>query len=148
MKSRFICTLSCLLVAALLCLTFASCASSPTATVRVENGDKVETFTVKLSDYKDGAMLYDVLSTTDDLHAEMDESDPDSPFVTAICGVTPNPAKNEFVAMYSSLSGEAYAFGEAAFELDGVSFYYTAVGVADLPLLEGETYIFRLESWS
>jgi len=49
---------------------------------------------------------------------------------------------------YSSLSGEAYAFGEAAFELDGVSFYYTAVGVADLPLLEGETYIFRLESWS
>jgi len=148
MKTRLIRMLSCLLVAARLCLTFASCASSPTATVRVENGDEVETFTVKLSDYKDGATLYDVLSTTDDLHAVMDESDPDSPFVTAICDVTPDATKNEYIAMYSSLSGEAYAFGEAAFELDGVSFYYTAVGVADLPLLEGETYIFRLESWS
>lgn len=148
MKPRLTRMLSCLLIAVLLCLTVASCAKSPTATIRFENGDAVELFTVKLSDFQDGASLYDVLKETDALHAKMDESDPESPFVTSFCNVTPDVTKNEYIAMYSTLTQEAYAYGDIAFELDGVPFYYTAVGVSDLPLLEGETYLFRLESWS
>ena len=51
-----------------------------------------------------------------------------------------------YISVYTSITDKS--FGDAVFEEESVSYYYAAVGIAELPLVEDTVYIFRLESWS
>ncbi|MBE6553588.1 MAG: hypothetical protein E7666_04505 [Ruminococcaceae bacterium] len=144
MKKTLIRAISCFLLLATLMLCVISCTPSATLTIRFENGDDVQTYRVKLADYKEGATLYDVLKNDSRFQAEMDETT--TPFLTSLCGVTPDAEKFEYISVYTSITDKS--FGDAVFEEESVSYYYAAVGIAELPLVEDTVYIFRLESWS
>jgi hypothetical protein len=109
-----------------------------------ENGtDEAQVFVINLSDYAETATLYDVLKADADLQAEMDETS--TPYVTSLCGVTPDSNLSQYIAIYTSRAENAW--GDAVFEAYGTTFYYAAVGVAELPLVDGAVYVFRVESW-
>lgn len=147
MKNRFARLSSALLAVMLLVLTllaFNACADKPSVTIYFENGEEVKTFTVKIEDYEEGATLYDVLKQDKSLEAVMDETT--TPFVTSMCGVTPDASANEYISIYTSLADKAW--GEDTIEKHGTTFYTSGYGVAELPLTDGAVYLFCIESWS
>jgi len=143
MKKRLLCLLSACLLFGLFCLSFFACAKEKTLTVLFENGEETKSFSVRLADYPEGAKLYDVLKKETSMKAEMDETT--TPYVTSLCGVTPDAAKNAYIAVYTSLASDAW--GNTQLERNGVTLFYAAVGIAELPLTEDAVYLFRVESW-
>lgn len=136
-------SLSLLLVLVLCLFLFASCAEKPHATVVFAGGEKDQTFQLAIADYKEGDTLYTAFSEKRFAASFNTDS---TPYLTSLCGTTPDEAAGEYFAIYTT--DPALAWGDAAFEKDGLTYYYAAYGVNDLPIREGTVYLFRVESFS
>lgn len=65
-------------------------------------------------------------------------------FVERFNGAEPDSSKNEYIAIYTT--DKAQSTGESV-EIEGIEFYYAALGITGLELKDGQSYLFRVENF-
>ncbi len=132
-----------------LVLALSLCACGETKTMKLlALGDTVRQVTVDLENIPEDETLYKLLKRPtyqEKTGVVMDESNPDSPFLTAIMGLEQNPEAGAYISIYCDdvalVSTEDWA---VPIEHEGKSYRPTAVGIAELPLKKDITYLFKL----
>lgn len=148
MKRKF--SAICLLLLFLfVCTLLYGCKENKECTFIISNGDEITEIVVDLNkdEFKDKTVtVYDVLKSkeySDVFKAEIVESD--SPFLTNIYGINPNSQLNEFIGLYSTL--ESFKYEDFTKTVNGILFYSSSVGINQLTVVEGNSYLFSKDTW-
>ncbi|MBQ3866428.1 MAG: hypothetical protein II776_05950 [Clostridia bacterium] len=122
-----------------------------TALIKTEDGTTV--VEIDLNELKEGATMLDAFKS-DAYKGEFDADVEEGQYVmlNGLKGLTPDGTKNEYIAVYSTDTTTAgivdkdseYTLTE---EIGGTTYYTTMVGVADLTLKEGESYLFQIATF-
>ena len=126
-------------------------AAEGSVTVLIVTAEGKETVEVALADLGEGATLLDALKAepyAEQFQADITEGD--YVMVNSVKGLVPDAANNEYVAIYATDMNFVDADSEftTTAEVDGVTFYTTNVGAADLVLAAGESYLFQIATFS
>ena len=142
---RIALSMALLLLCAALCASFAACGKK-TITILFVDGDKVESLEVNIKNFDDDATIYDLLlKESETMQAEMSGEDTDLVYLSGIHGMHAD-SSYQYIAIYHSIESLATQ-DKTTITVGGNSYYYSGVGIKELTLVEGATYLFCLEEW-
>lgn len=144
-KNRFL--TAALIVCVAVCMaTFAACApakSEGVKTVKFLVGDQTIDY---VGEEATVGQVLRKLKTEGKLTLDANESEWGL-YINGIGSLTADSGKNEFIAFLSSSTDVTHAGSLIPVEKDGVNYFSTNKGVDDMPLLDGITYLFMIDTF-
>ncbi len=148
-KFRWFATLICVAVLALASVSLFGCGETVDGVKLVESKEKV----VVIQATRTQGSLLDALNALKDAEELKFETtgSGEMTMIVSVDGYAPDSAKNEFWAIYTSLTeldGVSYSNEEyGTYEYDGKNYNSASYGCTGLPLVAGETYILAISTY-
>ncbi|MEG1608695.1 MAG: hypothetical protein RR348_02395 [Clostridia bacterium] len=150
-NKKVLITLIVIVMAIAMCCAFVACQPTKLSVVFVTSKDAApQTMKFSTKNYADDAKLINLFENEKNaktIKADIDKTNPKMPFLKSIYGMVPD-ASYQFICVYSD---QADITVEDEFNkpitVDGKVFKCVNVGIGDLPIKAGVTYVFALVDW-